>query len=317
LFLAFVSAQQRPVISEVFFAEGDFHFTNSSTFNINGRIHWASDQPHNKGIEHIEFDESHSDHNIFYLQRYDLDYIYTIELDEPCYASKVTGSMPGYWNWIALATYKGAGTFRGFATDRWEATIGYATVGIAVYRERPQILAQYWRLAPQGNVTANFEFFAPLTPPDSVFDVPRNCPTSANKYSALLKCVARATMLARAEVWVENHVPYNQGATYNGYREDCSGYVSDIWELAKPGYTTFTLPEVSHEITKAELLPGDVLLDVQEHVVLFGGWANSEHTQYTAYEETRPGEGTVKRETPYPYWYNTAAFKPYRYNGVC
>ena len=83
----------------------------------------------------------------------------------------------------------------------------------------------------------------------------------------------------------------------------------------KPGYSTSTLHNVAHPISRSELQPGDVLLCASEHVVLFGGWVNS--NEYTAYEETRPGEGTVKRTTPYPYWYNTGCFLPYRFNSVC
>jgi len=124
-------------------------------------------------------------------------------------------------------------------------------------------------------------------------------------------------MISRAQVWVDRHIPYSQTTTYEGYREDCSGYVSMAWGTSKPGYTTFTMHEIAHPISKNELSPGDVLLCASEHVVLFGGWANSQHSEYTSYEETRPGEGTVKRVTPYPYWYNTACFKPYRYNSVC
>ncbi|KAL1914541.1 uncharacterized protein VTP21DRAFT_8166 [Calcarisporiella thermophila] len=134
---------------------------------------------------------------------------------------------------------------------------------------------------------------------------------------ALAACVARKTMIDRAEVWVKNKVPYNQNGRYQGYREDCSGYVSMAWGLAKPGRVTSTLPGVAKKISKAELLPGDILLDTRKHVVIFGGWANKQKTEYIAYEETRPGVGTVKRKTPYPYWYDKGAFVPYRYNNVC
>ena len=77
------------------------------------------------------------------------------------------------------------------------------------------------------------------------------------------------------------------------------------------------MPGVSKRITKSELQPGDVLLYAAEHVVLFGGWADSSHTHYHAYEETRPGEGTVARVTPYPYWYSASSFLPYRFDHVC
>ena len=37
-------------------------------------------------------------------------------------------------------------------------------------------------------------------------------------------------------------------------RCDCSGYVSNCWKLST-GYTTFTLHEVSHQISKDDVLP--------------------------------------------------------------
>jgi hypothetical protein len=89
------------------------------------------------------------------------------------------------------------------------------------------------------------------------------------------------------------------------------------WQLSKPGLTTQTMHTVATNIGKDSLQPGDALNCDSEHIVLFGGWTDSEKTHYIAYEETRPGEGTVKRATPYPYWYNTGCFHPIRYNNVC
>lgn len=142
--------------------------------------------------------------------------------------------------------------------------------------------------------------------------------TSYN-YSAYIlpTCVSRTTMIDRAQVWVDKHVPYNQGGTYDGYRTDCSGYVSMAWELSKPGLTTQTMHTVAHNISKSQLEKGDALNCDSEHIVLFGGWSDSSQTHYIAYEETKPGEGTVRRVTPYPYWYNTGCFHPIRYNNVC
>jgi hypothetical protein len=53
------------------------------------------------------------------------------------------------------------------------------------------------------------------------------------------------------------HVPYNQTKTYDGYRTDCSSFVSMCWILAKPGLTTFAMQTVSHNIAKNDLQPGD------------------------------------------------------------
>jgi hypothetical protein len=122
------------------------------------------------------------------------------------------------------------------------------------------------------------------------FEVPPVCKKSeVYQEKQLVGCEDRNTIISRAQSWVNAHVPYNQGGQYGGYREDCSGFVSMCWETAKPGYVTSTLHEVSHPISKEALQPGDALLCASEHVVLFGGWANAAKTEYTAYEETRPG----------------------------
>lgn len=97
-----------------------------------------------------------------------------------------------------------------------------------------------------------------------------------------LKCVARGTMIQRGQSWVDKHVPYNQGGSYEGYRTDCSGFVSMCWELAKPGLTTFTMHTVAHNINKDELAPGDALNCDSRHIVLFAGWADGSKSQYVA-----------------------------------
>lgn len=80
----------------------------------------------------------------------------------------------------------------------------------------------------------------------------------------LLSCVSRDTMISRAKSWVAAHVPYNQGGLHDGYREDCSGYVSMCWESSKPGHTTYTMHEIAHPISKGDLQKGDVLLCASE-----------------------------------------------------
>lgn len=102
-------------------------------------------------------------------------------------------------------------------------------------------------------------------------------------------------------------------------RCDCSGYVSYIWDLGS-GYTTRTLPEVSHQITKEELLPGDVMLFEADHVVLFAGWSDHTHTHYWALQE--PGCHTTgphyayNSSVVYPFSENPSSFLPYRYNNI-
>jgi hypothetical protein len=87
------------------------------------------------------------------------------------------------------------------------------------------------------------------------------------------------------------------------------------WGLDR-SYTTVTLPRVAHRIRKAELRPGDALLNRSPgrygHVVLFERWADSAHTAYYGYEQS-PG-GTKHRRIPYPYFPGHGHFVPYRLN---
>ncbi|NEY31609.1 hypothetical protein GTU99_05240 [Streptomyces sp. PRKS01-65] len=138
---------------------------------------------------------------------------------------------------------------------------------------------------------------------------------------AVVPATTRAQIIERAQTWVTAKVPYSMTAYWtDGYRQDCSGYVSMAWSL--PGNEwTGSLGQYADRITKEELQPGDILLfhnpsDPQNgsHVVIFGGWTDSAHTQYTAYEQTPPH--TRRQTTPYAYWSNSAGFLPYRYKGL-
>ena len=92
-------------------------------------------------------------------------------------------------------------------------------------------------------------------------------------------CVARGTIIARGQDWVDKNIPYNK--TYDGYRTDCSGFVSMCWQLSKPGLTTSTMGGVSHSISKNDLQPGDALLCEGKHIALFAGWSDSTKAHYT------------------------------------
>jgi hypothetical protein len=133
--------------------------------------------------------------------------------------------------------------------------------------------------------------------------------------------ISRADIIERARSWVAQRVPYSVRSYWSdGYRQDCSGYVSMAWKL--PGNEwTGSLGKYAERITKDELQPGDMLLFHNasdphngSHVVLFGGWTNSARTHYVAYEQTRPH--TRRATTPYAYWSNSARYVPYRYLGV-
>ena len=132
--------------------------------------------------------------------------------------------------------------------------------------------------------------------------------------------ITRAQIIARAQLWVQQQVPYSQTVWHTNadgtYRQDCSGYVSMAWDLDQ--YTDFwtgNLNLVSHTVPAAEMLPGDILLS-NVHTILFAGWANAQHTEFDYYEEAHPG--TVARyvvDAPLAAFLDNG-FAPFRYDGV-
>src|SRR5665648_379346 len=153
--------------------------------------------------------------------------------------------------------------------------------------------------------------------------------------SPAFAALSRAQVMARAETWVARAIPYSQTGWANaagdtvsspkaGWRRDCSGFTSMAWALQTPGQSTRTFKYVSESTSKAALQPGDVLISYNNHAVLFGGWANPEWTRYYAYEmsssasrnSTPTPDGTIIRETPYPYWGNDQSYVPYRMPGI-
>lgn len=119
----------------------------------------------------------------------------------------------------------------------------------------------------------------------------------------------------RAQRWVDADVPYSQTSYYNGYRTDCSGYVSFAYGLARPGHSTWSLRRIGDFIKKPELKRGDLLLDPNRHVVLFDKWADEAHTSYWGYEESS-SQGAVHRVIPFPYWPGYGTYKPFHKRGM-
>ncbi|SHM77527.1 peptidoglycan-binding protein [Actinacidiphila paucisporea] len=130
--------------------------------------------------------------------------------------------------------------------------------------------------------------------------------------------LTRAQILQRAKRWVTAGVPYSMTAHWkDGYRQDCSGFVSMAWGLGVNAWTG-DLAHYAVRVTRDRLRPGDLLLfhntaDPQKgsHAVIFAGWANRSRTRYKAYEQAVPGARA--RTTPYAYWVDSAKYVPYRY----
>ncbi|MEU9476799.1 peptidoglycan-binding protein [Streptomyces sp. NPDC048191] len=148
---------------------------------------------------------------------------------------------------------------------------------------------------------------------------PGGQPTSPD--TAPIPATTRTQIINRAKTWVAAQVPYSMNDYWtDGYRQDCSGYVSMAWSLPSNEWTG-SLDQFGVKITKEQLKPGDILLyhnpdnpEKGSHVVIFGGWTDYTHTYYTVYEQTPPH--TRSQATPYPYWSNVDKYVPYRYKGL-
>jgi hypothetical protein len=158
-------------------------------------------------------------------------------------------------------------------------------------------------------------------------------PATTPKAEAATRTTAAAAAavpdaVARAESWVQANggrgVPYSNSSYYSNkygsYRQDCSGYVSMIWNLGS-SYSTVTLPNVAHRITKAELTTGDVLIDntggsiSSRHVVMFDRWVDAAHKSFWLYEQTP--KGTRHRTASYSSYDGVNdEYHPYSKNGA-
>ncbi|KAJ6637788.1 hypothetical protein Bhyg_10519 [Pseudolycoriella hygida] len=144
-----------------------------------------------------------------------------------------------------------------------------------------------------------------------------------NKSASVLLCViiipavlgiSRNDVIQRAKIWSDAKVPYNQKAYRDGYRTDCSGYVSMVWKLGS-SYNTNTLSSITTSITKDSLQKGDILLRSGTHVTIFDSWVDSQKTKYWGYEESS-SKGAVYRQIPYPYFDNKTKYFPRKYNSI-
>ena len=148
----------------------------------------------------------------------------------------------------------------------------------------------------------------------------------------------RSVVIGRAQTWLRAHnggpVPYSQSAYLNGWRTDCSGYVSMAWNLrtgasptGKPiNHNTDSLLRggygtpgpVVKPISWDQIKAGDAIgflgagsIGDAGHVMLFEKWTSAAHSAYWVYEQAGDG-GTHHRTHPVSYNH----YKPYRYNSI-
>jgi hypothetical protein len=127
--------------------------------------------------------------------------------------------------------------------------------------------------------------------------------------------ISRDQIMQRAQVWVDEKVPYSQTATTNGYRQDCSGYVSYCWASSTSGggHVTSNMQEICTKISKNDLKKGDAILKPSQHVLLFGGWIDSD--AFYEYAEHQSGD-VCRKSTGYYSYFSSNGYFPCRYNLV-
>ncbi len=118
----------------------------------------------------------------------------------------------------------------------------------------------------------------------------------------------RRAIIARAVKWVHDGVLYSQTATHEGYRRDCSGFVSMAWQAAAPGASTAGLApydtSTSHAISWSELQTGDAVnlrAGSHHHVMLWGMWLDKAHTSACILQENHTGTPANIRAYPASY----------------
>jgi hypothetical protein len=130
--------------------------------------------------------------------------------------------------------------------------------------------------------------------------------------------ITRNTTLSRAQKWVDAPVKYSQSKRHNGYRTDCSGYVSACWATGT-SWSTSSFHHVTHKISRASLQPGDAMLKKGYHVRLFYGWLDEAKTQYVAYESGTDQSGKSRVAVCRVHSYaddRKFGFVPTRYNRI-
>ncbi|MGV8083220.1 MAG: hypothetical protein AB2L09_06280 [Coriobacteriia bacterium] len=124
--------------------------------------------------------------------------------------------------------------------------------------------------------------------------------------------ISRNEVLARGQTWVDNPVPYSQGAYFGGYRTDCSGYASMCLATGY-SWSTRTFYNVAYPIPAEALQPGDLMLKAGSHVRVFYAWVDAAHTQYVAYEQTTPATQSIIKSFADDI---ANGYIPYRYNKI-
>ncbi|MBX3224148.1 MAG: hypothetical protein KF795_26770 [Labilithrix sp.] len=91
---------------------------------------------------------------------------------------------------------------------------------------------------------------------------------------------ARQRAIRRGFAWLDADVQYSQSASHQGYRTDCSGFVSMCWELGtSPNTAAFMAGngKATQLSSFDQMVPGDAFIR-SGHAALFLGWEDAART---------------------------------------
>ncbi len=121
--------------------------------------------------------------------------------------------------------------------------------------------------------------------------------------------VGRSEIVERALNWVNLGIKYDDSKYFQGFRTDCSGFISMSWQYkSNPGTIAFPPFAKTTEYAFAlggfdDLAPGDAVNRITRiknkkgnlvgHVMLFVGWASDDHQSMYLIHEYSPGKPTA------------------------
>lgn len=115
-----------------------------------------------------------------------------------------------------------------------------------------------------------------------------HCQNAIAAIRAQAGAAGRSEIVERGLGWLAQGIIYDRGGSYQGYRRDCSGFVSMAWQFSANPNTALFPPFVEGKYAVElgsldELVPGDAVnktfRNPYGHMMLFAGWASADHSQ--------------------------------------
>ncbi|SDM74874.1 hypothetical protein [Allokutzneria albata] len=169
--------------------------------------------------------------------------------------------------------------------------------------------------------------------PAAAEPAPAESPAQVSETDAGIQATTRAAAIARARTWLTANggkpIPYSMSKYFQGWRTDCSGYASMVWNvrtasgspvnhntdsMLRGGYGT--PGAVVKAISWDQIRQGDAIgklgagsLGSAGHVMIFDKWADAAKTTYWVYEQASSSRGTAHRTHSRSY----NGYKPYAF----